>query len=126
MATQLDNFKKQLNKLKAQGVDIDTEQLIKEIQNPVIKEEPKFNEEAFALAKIKINKLLDDYQNFYGLKGCTLKVEVYIGKENSADTFTENFPYVPNKLEVIHTVEIGTKGKYEPVDCVGESVKNEM
>ena len=38
------------------------------------------------------------------------------------------FVYEEKKLEVFHTVEIGTKGKYEPVDCVGESVriKDEM
>ncbi len=123
MATQLDNFKKQLDKLKAQGADIDPEQVLEEIKNPVIVEEPKFNENWFLLAKQKVENLLNDFHQFYGPKGCSLRVQVYIGKENSADTFTERFVYEENKLEVIHTVEIGTKGKYEPVDCVGESVK---
>ena len=126
MGTQLDSFKKQLEKLKAKGLDIDPEQVIYEIKNPVIKKEIEFNDNAFLVAKKKIDQLLEDFRSFYGPKGRTIKVEIYIGKEDSADTFTEKFPYEENKIEVIHTVEIGTVGKYEPVDCVGESVKNGM
>lgn len=119
MTTQLDGFRKQLNKLKNKGVDINPEEIVDEIQNPVIVEKPKLNEKLFLLTKQKVDNLLEDFRNFYAKKGCSLKVEVYIGKENSADTFTEKFEY-DDKLKVIHTVEIGTKGKYEPVDCVGE------
>lgn len=122
MTTQLENFKVQLEKLKAKGVDIDTEQIVNEIKNPVIKEkeESNFNKDNFDLARKKIDKLLDDFYSFYGPKGRSLKVQLYIGKENSADNFSEKFVYEDNKLEVIQIVEIGTKGKYEPVDYVGE------
>lgn len=119
MGSQLDSFKAQLEKLKAKGLDIDPDQVIEDIKNPVIKvKEPEFDDNSFLLARKKIDDLLNDYRGFYGPKGRTLKVEIYIGKENSADTFTEKFEN--GNIEVIHTVEIGTEGKYEPVDCVGE------
>ena len=117
-ALKLENFKKQLNKLVEKGVDINPEQVIEDINKPFEKKE-EFNEFHWDLLKRKVESILGDYHDFYHEKGCSLKVLFYTSKQNSADTFTESFNY--NKdMQVISTIEIGTEGKYIPVDCIGE------
>ena len=122
MSMKLDNFRSQLQKLVEKGVDLDPEQVIADILKPVVKskvKKPELDEGRWNLLTHKIENILKDYHDFYSKKGCTLKVLFYIGKDKSADTFTESFDY-DSKLSVISTAEIGTEGKYEPVDCIGE------
>ena len=117
-----DNFKKQLKKLKEKGIDINPEQVFADVNKPFKKKEIEFDEEHWQLLKMKMESILGDYYDHYRKKGCGLRVFFYIDKENSADTYTESFPY-NKKLQVATSIEIGTKGKYEPVDCIGESVQ---
>jgi hypothetical protein len=47
-----------------------------------------------------------------------LSVAIYVEKENSADKFSEVFTYIPDKLSIVHIVDIGQKGvtdKFDPV-----------
>ena len=118
MSYKLDNFKKQLDKLKDKGVEIDPDQVIADILKPIEKKE-EFNDWHWSLLERKVKSIMGDYKDFYHGKGCGLKVLFYVSKPDSADTFTESFDY--NKdMQVISTVEIGTEGKYIPVDCIGD------
>jgi hypothetical protein len=120
-ATKLDGFKtfkKQLNALKDGGMDIDPDKVIAEInagpkEIEVVKK-GGFNEEHWKLLRSQLNKLLDDYQNFYSGKGRGIGVTVHITKENNADRFVEKYDY-DTKMILLHVCDIGTKGKYEPV-----------
>lgn len=111
MAYQLESFKKQLEKLKAKGLDINLDEVLQEIEN----EQPKtkLDKRSFSMVELKMKSLLKDFQEVYGTEGRSLTVTIHIGKENSADTYTENFNY--GNYNVVHEVEIGTKGKYESV-----------
>jgi hypothetical protein len=113
------DFKAQLNELKRKGADIDPEKIIEDLVTPptvqIVEEfEASFDKKAFQLLKMKVQKLLDDFENFYGPKGRGLSVALHIQKEDSADRYSETFPYT-DKLSIVHIVDIGTKGKYEPV-----------
>jgi hypothetical protein len=85
-----------------------------EFESELEPEKTPFNEKTFKLAKGKIIRLLDDFENFYGPKGRGIKVSIHIVKENNADQAIEEFHY-DEKTFVEHVVDIGIKGKYEPV-----------
>lgn len=115
----MDDFKKQLEELKRKGADIDPDAIIDEITSPpevqIIEAfENSFDKHAFDLMKQKVMSLLDDFGSFYGPKGRNLSVAVHVQKDNSADRFSENFEYTDG-LSIVHIVDIGTKGKYEPI-----------
>ena len=76
--------------------------------------ENSFDSKAFQLMKYKVATLLEDFEKFYGPKGRGLSIAIHVQKENSADRFSETFPYTDD-LSIVHIVDIGTKGKYEPV-----------
>lgn len=116
----MEGIKKQLELLKRKGADVDPDAIIKDLTAPVPvhkveKFESSFDNEAFQLMKQKVIKLLEDFENFYGPKDRGLSIAMHVQKENSADRFSETFNYVPDKLSIVHIVDIGTKGKYEPV-----------
>ena len=119
MAEGMKQFKDQLNELKRRGADINPEEIIKDLITPpeaqVVDEfEVSFDKKVFGLLKEKVLKLLDDFENFYGPKGRGLSVAIHIQKENSADRYSETFPYTDTQ-SIVHIVDIGTKGKYEKI-----------
>jgi hypothetical protein len=119
MSGNMKQFKDQLQELKRKGADIDPEEIIKDLTTPptiqVVDEfEISFDKQVFGLLKEKVMKILEDFESFYGPKGRGLSVAIHIQKENSADRYSETFPYTENQ-SIVHIVDIGTKGKYEPV-----------
>ncbi len=115
----MEGFKKQLKALKSKGADIDPDAIIQDLTTPAsvttIEEfENSFDKKVFQILKQKVMKLLDDFEDFYGPKGRGLSIAIHIQKDNSADRYSETFPYT-EKLSIVHIVDIGTKGKYEPV-----------
>ena len=115
----MEGFKKQLKALKSKGADIDPDAIIQDLTTPApvttIEEfENSFDKKAFQILKQKVMKLLDDFENFYGPKDRGLSIAIHVQKDNSADRYSETFPYT-EKLSIVHIVDIGTKGKYEPV-----------
>lgn len=121
----MEGFKKQLEELKRKGADIEPDEIIQDLTTPapvqkVEEFESSFDRNAFQLLKQKAIKLLDDYENFYGPKGRGLSLAIHIQKENCADRFSETFNYIPDKLSIVHIVDIGTKGKYEKFDPEAE------
>ena len=116
----MEGFKKQLKALKSKGADIDPDAIIQDLitSAPITKIEEfenSFNKKAFQILKQKVMKLLDDFENFYGPKDRGLSIAIHVQKDNSADRFSETFPYT-EKLSIVHIVDIGTKGKYEKFD----------
>ena len=115
----MEGFKKQLKALKSKGADIDPDAIIQDLTTPApvttIEEfEKSFDKKVFQILKQKVMKLLDDFEDFYGPKGRGLSIAIHVQKDNSADRYSETFPYT-EKLSIVHIVDIGTKGKYEPV-----------
>jgi hypothetical protein len=115
----MEGFKKQLKALKSKGADIDPDAIIQDLTTPAsvttIEEfENSFDKKVFQILKQKVMKLLDDFEDFYGPKGRGLSIAIHIQKDNSADRYSETFPYT-EKLSIVHIVDIGTKDKYEPV-----------
>lgn len=115
-----EGFKKQLQALKEKGADIDPNAIINEIITPPEKKEQeefeKFDRKAFELMRKQIDKLLDDFENHYGPKGNGLSVAIHVQKENCADRYADHYPFVPDKLSLVHIVDIGKKGVHEPFD----------
>jgi len=119
---QLEQFRMQLEKLKASGVNIDpdkiTEEVVKAPQElaqelaKLSKEERE--EEYFNMAVQKVLQLMSDWKDHYRGKGRRLNLIVRIEKDNSADAYGEKYIFDDN-LQVINMIEIGTKGKYEKV-----------
>lgn len=112
-------FRKQLEELKRKGADVDVDKIIEDLTTPpavqVAEEfQSTFDAKAFVLLKEKVIKLLEDFEGFYGPKGRGLSVAIHVQKNNSADRYSETFPYTDN-ISIVHIVDIGTKGKYEPV-----------
>jgi hypothetical protein len=131
MPKSFDDFKSQLQTLKEkqerakENVEdiepINPDEIINELITPAKKEEidefeDSFDKKAWSLMRKQIDKLLDDFENFYGPKGRGLSVAIHVQKENCADRYADNYPYVPDKLSIVHIVDIGTKGKYEKID----------
>ena len=119
MGNDVAGFKKQLEELKRKGADIDPDAIISDLTKPpevttVEEFENSFDSKAFQLMKYKVATLLEDFEKFYGPKGRGLSIAIHVQKENSADRFSETFPYTDD-LSIVHIVDIGTKGKYEPV-----------
>ena len=117
---QLEQFKMQLEALKASGVDIDPEKITEDvIRGPqeraadLAKLTQEEREKAyFDLAIQKVLQLMSDWKGHYKDKGRRLNVIVRIEKDNSADAYGEKYIFDDN-LQVINMIEIGTKGKYE-------------
>ena len=113
------DFKAQLDELKRKGADIDPDKIIEDLVTPptvqIVEEfEASFDKKAFQLLKMKVEKLLGDFEDFYGPKGRGISIAIHVQKDDSADRYSETFPYT-DKLSIVHIVDIGTKGKYEPV-----------
>lgn len=116
----MEGFKKQLKALKAKGADIDPDAIIQDLTTPApvttIEEfENSFDKKVFQILKQKVMKLLNDFEDFYGPKGRGLSIAIHVQKDNSADRYSETFPYT-EKLSIVHIVDIGTEGKYEKFD----------
>ncbi len=117
----MEGFKKQLEELKRKGADIDPDAIVAEVTQPpemhkVDQFKSSFDSDAFALMKEKVIKLLDDFENFYGPKGRGLSIAMHIQKPNCADRFSETFDYIPDKLSIVHIVDIGEKGRTDKFD----------
>ena len=98
--SQLDAFRMKLEELRKRGVDIDPDNVVEQIINAPqeiakLKEEEK-EELMFALAKEKIDKLLEDFFSFYRPKGRRLRVAVEIVKDDAAGAENERalLPFV--------------------------------
>ncbi len=118
----MNTFRAKLEELKKKGADVDPDAIIADLTTPPTTQvvetfEESFDKMAFAVMKEKVIKLLDDFEKFYGPKGRGLSIALHVQKENSADRFSESFPYT-DKLSIVNIVDIGTKGKYSPVEIV--------
>ena len=116
----MEGFKKQLKALKEKGADIDPEEIIQDLMTPAGEKKTEeyvesFDNKAFGLLREKVDALLDDFENHYGPKGRGLSIAIHIQKENSADRYADTFNYIDGQLSIVHIVDIGTKGKYEPL-----------
>ena len=120
----MEGFKKQLEELKRRGANIDPDAIVADLttlpENQVEKFESSFDRKAFQLMKQKVIKLLEDFENFYGPKGRGLSVAMHVQKDDAADRFSETYNYIPDKLSIVHIVDIGSKGKYEKFDVEAE------
>jgi len=118
MSTKLDNFRMKLEELRKRGVDIDpdnvVEQIIKAPEELAKLDKEEREELMFALAKEKVDKLLEDFFSFYRPKGRRLRVAIEIVKDDCADKYGERFVFSDN-MSVISVIGIGTKGKYEKI-----------
>ncbi len=113
-------FKEQLNRLKEKGANIDPDEIVQDLIAPAGTKKTEeyvesFDNKAFGIMRRQIEKLLDDFENFYGPKGRGLSVAIHVSKENSADKYADTFNYIDGQLSIVHIVDIGTKGKYEPI-----------
>lgn len=116
----MEGFRQQLKALKEKGANIDPEEIIQELTVPPSKRKKEifvesFDNKAFGLLREQVDKLLDDFENHYGPKDRGLSIAIHIQKANSADRYADTFNYIDGKLSIIHIVDIGTKGKYEPL-----------
>jgi hypothetical protein len=121
MTKDFNDFRKQLNELRNKGANIDPDKVIEELTKPVpekVKEiyEDSFDRKAWKLMRRQINKLLDDFENFYGPKGRGLSVAIHVQKEGCADRYADHYPYIPDKLSIVHIVDIGSKKRYDKID----------
>ena len=115
MMADLDGFKKQLEKLKeSTGVDFDTNKIVESVQSTP---EKAFDKEAFIMARIQLDALVKGFEDYYAAKGRGLRVTVEITKEDSADTHGERWVF-GDGIEVMSIIQIGTKGKYQPVEAI--------
>lgn len=124
--TQLNSFKAQLKKIKREtGLNIDEDAIIESLNQPQ-KMEPKFDIQALILARIKIDSIIKDYEDFFGPQGKGLEVNIKITKENPGDTVGEQWVMgEEGKIIVRRFEEIGTKGKHEPFRPIHSEVREE-
>ena len=121
MSKGFEDFKKHLVALKEKGVDIEPNDIINDLTSPPKPKEKEeyedsFDRKAFGLLRRRVEKLLDDFENHYGPKGNGLSLAIHVQKENCADRYADHYPFVEDKLTLVHIVDIGKKGVHEPFD----------
>ncbi len=118
--TQLKSFKAQLKKLKRDtGLDIDTESILKSIQEIPEQEKDLLDREALIMARIKIDSIIKDYEDFFGPQGKGLEITIKITKDNPADQVGEQWIMGEDqKIKVRRFEQIGTKGKHTPFKAI--------
>ena len=84
----------------------------------ILKEEdtkPTINLSALDQAKNQFEKLLKDFEEFYGPKGRSLKIVVHIIKDDKKDTVAEKWMF-GKRYQVISAIDIGTALTEEELD----------
>lgn len=71
---------------------------------------PTLNTSALEQVKNQVDKLLKDFEEFYGPKGRGVKIVVHILKEDKNDTVAEKWNYDDN-YSVVSAIDIGTAVK---------------
>lgn len=118
--TQLDGFKTQLNKLKNDtGLDIDIDKIIEKVQETPEQEKDYLDREALIMARIKIDSIIKDYEDFYGPRDRGIEINIKITKDNPADQVGEQWVFgEKQKVKVRRFEQIGIKGKHEPFKAI--------
>ena len=130
MTKGMEGFRQQLTALKEKGADIEPEEIIQDLMTPAGEKKTEeymesFDKKAFGLLREQVGKLLDDFENHYGPKDRGLSIAIHIQKKDSADRYADTFNYIDGKLSIVHIVDIGTKGKYEPIVLDETMIENE-
>lgn len=122
--SQLDSFRKQLEKLKeSTELDINIDKIVSSIseQQKGDKPESKLDRESLIMARIHLDSLIRDYELYHGPRGKKLELIVRIIKENAADQVGEQWVFGDGRITVKKFEQIGTKGKYQKVNAIHET-----
>lgn len=126
--TQLQSFKAQLKRLKREtGLNIDPDAIVESLKKgPPQKEENLLDREALIMARIKIDHIVKEYEEFFGPKGRGIEIDIKITKDDHADCVGEQWIMgEAQKIAVRRFEEIGVKGKHEPFKAIHADGKKE-